>query len=225
MVEASEFVRVLINFCWNRILWRQIVCFWRFELNTVCVKGKLKVPEFPKWRLQTYFSKFLTTKFTIMLVVFCYFLWMCGITTVRCFLFAVKRTKPSCRKITRLLWRYVSARNWYLGMVSMFSLSKPGVRCCFWLNLSFDLSLHKPCLNFWLKSKIRLKSETAPHPWKRPVNRWRLVLYFPDTEFHTFFSGQVPISSDIHVVRTFPDMSGARLSCRSWPDCSLRPFP
>ena len=38
-------------------------------------------------------------------------------------------------------------------------------------------------------------------------------------------SGQVPISSDIHVVRTFPDMSGARLSCRSWPDCSLRPFP
>ena len=39
-----------------------------------------------------------------------------------------------------------------------------GVRCCFWLNLSFDLSLNKPCLNFWLKSKIRLKSETAPHP-------------------------------------------------------------
>ena len=39
------------------------------------------------------------------------------------------------------------------------------------------------------------------------------------------FFGQVPISSDIHVVRTFPDMSGARLSCRSWPDCSLRPFP
>ena len=57
------------------------------------------------------------------------------------------------------------------------------------------------------------------------ISRWRLVLYFPDTEFHTFFSGQVPISSDIHVVRTFPDMSGARLSCRSWPDCSLRPFP
>ena len=49
--------------------------------------------------------------------------------------------------------------------------------------------------------------------------------YFPDTEFHTFFSGQVPISLDIHVVRTFPDMSGARPSCRSWPDCSLRPFP
>ena len=34
---------------------------------------------------------------------------------------------------------------------------------------------------------------------------------------NTFFSGQVPISSDIHVARTFPDMSGARLSCRSWP--------
>ena len=58
-------------------------------------------------------------------------------------------------------------------------------------------------------------------PWNGTVTRWRLVLYFPDTEFHTFFSGQVPISLDIHVVRTFPDMSGARLSCRSWPDCSL----
>ena len=45
--------------------------------------------------------------------------------------------------------------------------------------------------------------------------RWRLVLYFPDTEFHTFFSGQVPISSDILVVRTFPDMSSAQPSCRS----------
>ena len=57
------------------------------------------------------------------------------------------------------------------------------------------------------------------------ISRWRLVLYFPDTAFHTFFSGQVSISSDIHVVRTFPDMSGARPSCWSWPDCSLRPFP
>ena len=61
--------------------------------------------------------------------------------------------------------------------------------------------------------------------WNCAVLRWRLVLYFPDTEFHTFFSRQVPISSDIHVVRTFPDMSGARVSCRSWSDCSLRPFP
>ena len=48
--------------------------------------------------------------------------------------------------------------------------------------------------------------------------RWRRVLYFPDTEFHTFFSGQVPITSDIHAVRIFPDMSRARPSCRSWPD-------
>ena len=40
-----------------------------------------------------------------------------------------------------------------------------GVRCCFWLNLSSDLTLYKSCLNFWLKSEIRLKSETAPHPW------------------------------------------------------------
>ena len=55
----------------------------------------------------------------------------------------------------------------------------PGVRCCFWLNLSFDLSLHKSCLNFWLKSEIRLKSETAPHPrsnlyhhtaWESPLS-------------------------------------------------------
>ena len=57
------------------------------------------------------------------------------------------------------------------------------------------------------------------------VPRWRPGLYFPYTEFHTFFTGQVPISSDIHVVQTFPDMSGARPSCRSWSDCSLRPFP
>ena len=41
----------------------------------------------------------------------------------------------------------------------------PGVMCCFWFNLSFDLSFHKSCLNFLLKSKIRVKSETAPHPW------------------------------------------------------------
>ena len=41
----------------------------------------------------------------------------------------------------------------------------PGVRCCFWHNLSFDLSLHKSCLNFLLKlKKNRLKSETVPHP-------------------------------------------------------------
>ena len=38
------------------------------------------------------------------------------------------------------------------------------MKCCFWLNLSFDLTIHKSCLNFWLKSEIRLKSETAPHP-------------------------------------------------------------
>ena len=43
----------------------------------------------------------------------------------------------------------------------------PGVRCCFWLKLSSDLTLHKSCLNFWLKSEIRLKSETAPHPRSR----------------------------------------------------------
>ena len=40
-----------------------------------------------------------------------------------------------------------------------------GVRCCFWLNLSSYLTLHKSCLKFWLKSEIWLKSETAPHPW------------------------------------------------------------
>ena len=42
---------------------------------------------------------------------------------------------------------------------------RSGVRCCFWLKLSSDLTLHKSCLYFWLKSEIRLKSETAPHPW------------------------------------------------------------
>ena len=30
--------------------------------------------------------------------------------------------------------------------------------------LSSDLTLHKSCLNFWLKSEIRLKSETATQP-------------------------------------------------------------
>ena len=72
---------------------------------------------------------------------------------------------------------------------------------------------------WWIDGSCRLGGPRAS-----PITRWRLALYFPDTEFHTFFSGQVPISSDIHVVRTFPDMSGARPSCRSWPDCSLRPF-
>ena len=64
----------------------------------------------------------------------------------------------------------------------------------------------------------------SPSKCYNDLHAWRPVLYFPGTEFHTFFSGHVPISSDIHVVRTFPDMSGARPSCRSWPDCSLRPF-
>ena len=88
----------------------------------------------------------------------------------------------------------------------------------------------KPELNFWqLLPQHLLVNQLFPNysfnQLTEVIIRWRLVLYFPDTEFHTFFSGQVPISSDIHVVRTFPDMSGARLSCRSWPDCSLRPFP
>ena len=47
------------------------------------------------------------------------------------------------------------------------NIYQPGVRCRFWLNLSSDLTLHKSCLNVWLKSKIRLKSETAPRPGVR----------------------------------------------------------
>ena len=43
------------------------------------------------------------------------------------------------------------------------------------------------------------------------INRWRPVPYFPDIVLHAFFS----------IVLTFPDMSGARACCRSWPDCSL----
>ena len=73
-------------------------------------------------------------------------------------------------------------------------------------------------LSHWGQDKMAAISQMT-------LYRWRPVLYFPDTEFHTFFSGQVPISSDFHVVWTFPDMSGARPSCRSWPDCSLWPFP
>ena len=71
-----------------------------------------------------------------------------------------------------------------------------------------DISLADMCLNEDEAEPVFLAG--AVH-----INGWRLVLYFPDTEFHTFFSGQVPISSDIHVVRTFPDMSGALPSCRS----------
>ena len=80
-------------------------------------------------------------------------------------------------------------------------------------------------INFYPRQHKKSFWQPGSYMWQLSVSRWRLVLYFPDTEFHTFFSGQVPISSDIHVVRTFPDMSGARPSCRSWPDCSLRPFP
>ena len=64
-----------------------------------------------------------------------------------------------------MLWN--RAFQWYQPLCCVM---RSGVRCCFWLNLSFDLSLHKSCLNFWLKSKIRLKSETAPHPrWSQTV--------------------------------------------------------
>ena len=38
--------------------------------------------------------------------------------------------------------------------------------------------------------------------WSKSMIRWRPVLYFPDTEFCTFFSGHVPTSSDLHVVWT-----------------------
>ena len=91
-----------------------------------------------------------------------------------------------------------------------------------------DSSAHSQsisCHYRWLKISNSYTNRFWKNKHGLQINRWRLVLYFPDTEFHTFFSGQVPISSDIHVVPTFPDMSGARLSCRSWPDCSLRPFP
>ena len=59
------------------------------------------------------------------------------------------------------------------------------------------------------------------------------AIWFNQVEAVPIFSGRwipylfflVPISSDIHVVQTFLDMSGARRSCWSWPDCSLWPFP
>ena len=68
----------------------------------------------------------------------------------------------------------------------------PGVRCCFWLNLSFDWSLHKSCLNFWLKSTTRLKSETAPHPSTVLINTLAYIfsddaLNIPRTYFIILF--------------------------------------
>ena len=64
-----------------------------------------------------------------------------------------------------------------------------GVRCCFWLNLSFDLTPHKTYLNFWLKSEIRLKSETAPHP--RAPRHWPLCGEFPGDRWIPRTNGQL----------------------------------
>ena len=121
------------------------------------------------------------------------------------------------RSLEKTLQHYILAQRLWANYIQLCSLS-----------LS---SRGQHGLSYYSQIQIHLLSSEGPylvirHPWKTvDVIRWRLVLYFPDTEFHTFFFGQVPISSDIHVIRTFPDMSGARLSCRSWPYCSLWLFP
>ena len=78
----------------------------------------------------------------------------------------------------------------------------------------------------WIDGHACLKAMCFYWLWDGPLftdGGWSYI--FRTLNSIPFISGQVPISSDIHVVRTFPDMSGARLSCRSWPGCSLRPFP
>ena len=84
-------------------------------------------------------------------------------------------------------------------------------------------------IEIWLSMRWGFAVQRARSVCQSYLNRTNQVeagpIFFVYTEFHTFFSRQVPISSDIHIVRTFPDMSGARPSCQSWPDCSLRPFP
>ena len=60
-----------------------------------------------------------------------------------------------------LIWCVVSIHE----MKHQHVFERPGLKCCCWLNLSFDLTLHKSCLNFWLKAEIKLKSKTVPHPW------------------------------------------------------------
>ena len=69
-----------------------------------------------------------------------------------------------CNNISTRLNTSMNHRNLHQGIFQTIP-HLPGVRCCFWLKLSSDLTLNKSCLNFWLKSEIRLKSETAPHPW------------------------------------------------------------
>ena len=56
------------------------------------------------------------------------------------------------------------------------------------------------------------------------MNRRRPLPYHPDTGFNTFFSRQVLISSDLHIMWIFPYMPDARTCCQSWPDCALVHF-
>ena len=59
--------------------------------------------------------------------------------------------------------------SWHMVWRDMWHDMIWSVPICRWgavsdFKLSFNLTLHKSCLNFWLKSEIRLKSQTAPHP-------------------------------------------------------------
>ena len=66
--------------------------------------------------------------------------------------------------IINILWYYdPNLLNLFVAFMRKIIMGS-GVSYCFWLNLSSDLILHKSCLNFWPKSQISLKSETAPHP-------------------------------------------------------------
>ena len=127
----------------------------------------------------------------------------------------VTHSIPATNHIRCVLYRPMGTLSWstktpkyvHFGAMTVFLLNQRGTR-----------SDHQRCYMFLnIKHYVFLSIFHAPALWHFDISviRWRPVLYFPDTEFHNLFSGQVPISSDIHVVRTFPDMSGARPSCRS----------
>ena len=61
---------------------------------------------------------------------------------------------------------------WPIFFISIFHSAGFTLHVCKFSNKNIEyiyhagitLTLHNSCLNFWLKSEIRLKSETAPHP-------------------------------------------------------------
>ena len=83
--------------------------------------------------------------------------------------------------------------------------------------VGFGVSHRKfPTSFYWFQAGFHLREV---------VTRWRPALYFPDTEFHTFFSGHVPISSIFTLSGLFRTCQAPGPAAESWPDCSLQAFP